>query len=99
MELARITLDPEGFLVDSGQWNRAVAEALAAEANLALTPEHWNVLDAARRDFAGQKQSPGVRRLTLISGASMKDIYRLFPGGPGKLVAKLAGLPKPKSCL
>ena len=29
----------------------------------------------------------------------MKDLYRLFPKGPGKLASRIAGLPKPKSCL
>lgn len=94
-----IALDAEGFLVDHRQWTPDVAEAFAAELGLALTAEHWKVLTFCREDFARQAQSPNVRRIAQLSGVPMKDLYRLFPKGPGKLAAKLAGLPKPKSCL
>jgi len=29
----------------------------------------------------------------------MKDLYALFPKGPGKLAAMVSGLPKPSSCI
>jgi tRNA 2-thiouridine synthesizing protein E len=29
----------------------------------------------------------------------MKELYELFPKGPGKLAARIAGLPKPQSCV
>ncbi len=94
-----IDLNPEGFLVDAAQWTPEVASALASKAGIALTPEHWKVLTFCREDAARTGQSPGPRRITQASGVSMKELYALFPKGPGKLVAKLAGIPKPKSCL
>lgn len=33
------------------------------------------------------------------AAARLVDQYRLFPKGPGKLAARLAGLPKPQSCV
>ena len=41
----------------------------------------------------------GLRRISKFSGVAMKEIYQLFPKGPGKLAAKVAGLPKPQGCI
>lgn len=94
-----IETNDEGFLLDGAQWTPEVAEAIAAEVGLSLSPEHWKVITFCREDAARQGQSPGLRRITLQAGVGMKDLYRLFPKGPGKLAARVAGLPKPKSCL
>lgn len=84
----------------NAQWTPELAGQLAREVGLTLTQEHWKVLTFCREDAATQGgQSPGLRRITQLSGVSMKDLYRLFPKGPGKLAARIAGLPKPKSCL
>jgi tRNA 2-thiouridine synthesizing protein E len=40
-----------------------------------------------------------MRRIAKNSGIDMKSLYQLFPRGPGKLAARIAGLPKPKSCV
>ncbi len=94
-----IAVDAEGYLVDARQWTPAVAEAIAEELGVRLTPEHWKVIGFCREDFGRQGQSPNVRRTALLSGVPMKDLYQLFPKGPGKLAARIAGLPKPKGCL
>ncbi len=77
-----------------------LAEALAKESGILLTPRHWQVINFCREDAAKNSgASPGLRRITQLSGVSMKELYALFPKGPGKLAARIAGLPKPKSCL
>ena len=94
-----IAVNAEGFLTDSAQWTTEVAEAIAREVGVVLSPAHWKVITFCREDAAKQGQSPGLRRITQNAGVTMKDLYQLFPKGPGKLAAKIAGLPKPKSCL
>ena len=95
-----IELDAEGFLAAQSQWSPEIAEALAKENGIALTPRHWQVLTFCRDDAAKNGGlSPGLRRISQLSGVSMKELYALFPKGPGKLAARIAGLPKPKSCL
>ena len=95
-----IHFDAEGFLSAPGEWNPEIAEALAKEAGIALTPQHWKVITFCREDAARQNGlSPGLRRISQLSGVGMKELYALFPRGPGKLAARIAGLPKPKSCL
>ncbi|MCC7535695.1 MAG: TusE/DsrC/DsvC family sulfur relay protein [Deltaproteobacteria bacterium] len=96
----QLQLTDEGFLVSAADWTPEVAQSLAAEAGIVLTPEHWTVITYCREDAARQSgQSPGLRRISQYSGVGMKDLYRLFPKGPGKLAARIAGLPKPKACL
>ena len=95
-----VDVDAEGFLTQSAQWTRAVAEAIAQEVGIAaLNDRHWKVIDFARKDTVEQGQSPGPRRIAAASGVTMKELYELFPKGPGKLVARVSGVPKPKSCL
>lgn len=94
-----VQTNDEGFMVDTNQWSTAVGEAIASELGVALTPRHWEVLNFAREDYASKGSSPGLRRISANANVPIKDIYKLFPKGPGKLVAKIAGLPKPKSCL
>lgn len=94
-----VALNDEGFLVNSDDWTPELAEKLAESVGVTLTDDHWKALDFARADFTAQGTSPGLRRIAANAGVSMKDLYKLFPKGPGKLVARIAGVPKPKSCL
>jgi len=96
----KVDINPEGFLLDSSQWTPEVAEAIAKEVGLApLTERHWKVITFCREDAAREGQSPGLRRIAKLSGVDMKELYQLFPKGPGKLAARVAGLPKPTSCV
>jgi tRNA 2-thiouridine synthesizing protein E len=95
-----VQINDEGFLVDASQWSPEVAEGIAGEVGIdSLTERHWAVINYCREDAAEQGQPPGLRRISKNSGVSMKELYQLFPKGPGKLAARIAGLPKPKSCV
>ncbi|MEJ2085609.1 MAG: TusE/DsrC/DsvC family sulfur relay protein [Acidobacteriota bacterium] len=95
-----IEVNEEGFLVDSNTWTPEIAEELAVEVGIGdLTDQHWKVITFCREDAAKQGQPPGLRRISKLSGVNMKDLYRLFPKGPGKLAAKVSGLPKPQGCI
>lgn len=95
-----VTLDGEGFMTDPSQWNPDVARAIAAEVGIAeLTDQHWTVITFCREDNAKEGQPPGLRRISKQSTVGMKELYKLFPKGPGKLAARISGLPKPKACI
>lgn len=96
---ATVEVDADGFLTDPGQWTKEVAEGLAEEAGITLTDRHWVVLDFVRQDSVDQGEPPGVRRITKLTDVSMKEIYQLFPKGPGILASKLAGHGKPQGCV
>ncbi|HSP94826.1 MAG TPA: TusE/DsrC/DsvC family sulfur relay protein [Thermoanaerobaculia bacterium] len=95
-----IQTNEEGFMTDSSQWTPQVGEAIAREVGVwPLSEKHWSVITFCREDAAREGQPPGLRRIAKNSGVDMKALYQLFPRGPGKLAARIAGLPKPKSCV
>ena len=94
-----IDVDEEGYMTNHGQWNREVAAALAKEEGIELTPAHWKVLEFIDKDFREKGVVPGMRRMNKIGGIPTKDLYTLFPSGPIKKAAKIAGYPKPVSCV
>jgi tRNA 2-thiouridine synthesizing protein E len=95
----QVTLNEEGFMTDAAQWTPDVGEAIAEEVGVRLTPDHWKVIAFCREDAAREGQPPGLRRISKLSGVGTKELYALFPKGPGKLAARIAGLPKPHGCV
>ncbi len=94
-----IDVDDEGYLTNRAQWNRAVAEALAQEEGITLTDAHWKVLDFIARDYQERGSVPGLRRLNKVGNIATKDLFALFPDGPIKKAARIAGCPKPTNCV
>ena len=90
----------DGFFVDANQWTEAMAVEMAkADGIDELTPQHWIVLDFMRKEYFEKGTGPTVRVLGKTSGVSVKDLYLLFPKGPAKMAARIAGIPKPKGCI
>jgi tRNA 2-thiouridine synthesizing protein E len=97
---ATVSVDEDGFLTDFGQWTRDVASAIAKEEGLAeLTPAHWKVIEFMQKEFKESGQAPSIRKLNKSGVISTKELYDLFPGGPAKKAAKIAGLKKPEGCV
>ena len=94
-----VAVDADGFLADSAEWTREIGEAIASDVGITLTDRHWDVIDFCRKDNEEMGTPPGVRRITKATDVSMKEMYQLFPGGPGVLAAKISGLTKPKGCV
>ena len=94
-----IDVDDEGYMTNHAQWNRDVAASLAKEEAIELTAQHWKVLDFIDNDFKEKSAVPGMRRINKVGGIETKELYSLFPGGPIKKTAKIAGYPKPVSCV
>jgi TusE/DsrC/DsvC family sulfur relay protein len=101
-EIAGVTVDvnDEGFFTDPGQWTEAMAPELAEAAGIdTLTDDHWRVIQFMRAEYAAKGTGPTVRVLGKTSGVSVKELYQLFPKGPAKTAAKIAGIPKPRGCI
>lgn len=95
-----VEVNEEGYLKDQKQWSKEIAHAIAKEEGIPeLTQEHWKVIEFLQKDFAERGVLPSIRRLNTVGAIPTKDLYRLFPGGPLKKAAKIAGLPKPTSCV
>ena len=94
-----VEVDQDGFLANADDWTPAIAEELAANSGIELTDRHWQVIEFCRRDNADKGSAPTVRRITKVGGIPTKEMYQLFPKGPGILAAKISGLSKPKGCI
>jgi TusE/DsrC/DsvC family sulfur relay protein len=95
-----VDLDREGFFVDPTQWTAAMVPALAAAEGIdELSEDHWRVIRFMRAQYLEKGTGPTVRVLGKTSGVSIKELYQLFPKGPAKIAAKIAGIPKPRGCI
>jgi len=101
-----IEQDEEGYLMELEDWSPDVANTLAAEDEMELTQEHWDILNFLREYYEEYQIAPAVRVLTKAVGKRLgkekgnsKYLYSLFPFGPGKQACKYAGLPKPTGCV
>ena len=95
-----VTLNDEGFFEDPNQWTEPMAVELAKANGIdELTDQHWQVIKFMRQEYFDKGTGPTVRALGKTSGVSVKELYQLFPKGPAKLAAKIAGIPKPRGCI
>ena len=95
-----VELNDEGFLVDPQQWTEAMGVELAQRAGIdAMTDRHWQVVHYMRSEYLEHGTAPSIRTLGKASGVPVKELYALFPKGPAKLAAKIAGTPKPRGCI
>ena len=95
-----VELNDEGFFVHPEQWTEEMAPDLARREGIdTLTDAHWQVIRFMRDEYAAKGTGPTVRILGKSSGVSVKELYQLFPKGPAKVAAKIAGIPKPRGCI
>ncbi len=95
-----VEVNDEGFFTDPDAWTEDMAPELAkAEGIDELTDKHWTVIHFMRKEYAEKGTGPTVRVLGKTSGVSVKELYELFPKGPAKMAAKIAGIPKPRGCI
>jgi TusE/DsrC/DsvC family sulfur relay protein len=95
-----VAVDDKGYLKDFDAWTRDIALALAVQEEIAeLTADHWRVIDFLRRYQGDHGVAPMIRVLCKETGFSLKEIYTLFPSGPAKGACRVAGLPRPDSCV
>ena len=100
LDLTAIAFNEEGFMTDPNQWTNEIAEALAKQEGIeVLTGDHWKIIDFCRATGLATGKSPTLRQITTGTGISTKDLFALFPKGPAKKVAKIAGLGKPEGCV
>jgi tRNA 2-thiouridine synthesizing protein E len=98
--------DDKNYLAKLPQWTAESAVVLGLEQDIRVGDDHLKVLLLARAFYRDYGFSPSMRPLcktvAAVLGADKgRSIYlnQLFPGSPAKIVAQLAGLPRPKNCL
>jgi len=96
-----VQVNEEGFMTNPAEWTKEIAVELAKEEGIVeLTPAHWKVIDFCRQSAATSKgAAPTIRTITTHAGVNTKELFGLFPKGPAKKVAHIAGLGKPEGCV
>ena len=101
-----IKTDEEGYLLDLDDWSPQLAKDIAQTMGIALSEEHWEIIEVIREFYKTYELSPAMRPLVKAVSAKLgKDkgrsihLMKLFPESPAKVCAKIAGLPKPANCL
>ena len=94
-----VEFNDEGFMTDASQWNEDIAHALAKEMEIELNDRHFMVIQFMRKEYEAKGKVPSLRKVKNDSGVGTKELYQLFPKGPAKKAARIAGLGKPEGCI
>lgn len=101
-----ISADEEGYLIDLSIWSKELADLIAADEDIEMSDDHWEVVNFLRNYYEEYQIAPAIRVLTKAVKKSLgkekgnsQYLYELFPYGPAKQACKIAGLPKPTGCI
>ncbi len=91
--------DEQGYLLEA-DFSDEVVPVIAAAENLTLSDAHWKVIHYLRDEYREHGHTPNFRNMLkgladVLPGCDSKSLYDLFPLGPAKQAAKVAGLPQP----
>lgn len=93
-----INVNEEGYLTDLSQWTKEIGAEIAKENEIEMTDKHWEVITWIQEMVQADKPL-SIRGIKKSGVIDIKEFYALFPGGPLKVSTKIAGVPKPKSCI
>ena len=93
-----VNVSEDGYLEDMSQWNEESAKEIASEIGIELTPKHFEVINFLREKTAA-KETLTIRGVGKSGVVDIKGLYKLFPKGPLKFSSRIAGIPKPTSCI
>lgn len=90
-----------GYLAELPDWSESIARKLAAQEDIALSEEHWEIIHLLRNHYRlhGNTHSGPhlLRALEEPFGGrgGRKYLYQLFPRGPISQGCRIGGLPPP----
>ena len=93
-----IDVNDEGYMTNSSQWTKEIGAAIAKEEGVELTEKHYALIDWIRKKVADGELLT-IRGINKSGIVDAKDFYQMFPGAPLKKATKIAGVPKPASCI
>ena len=96
---AELETDKEGYLLEP-DFSEEVVRVIAQAEGITLNDDHWKVVNYLRDEYREHGHTPNFRTMLkgvaeIIPGCDSKALYDLFPLGPAKQGAKVAGLPQP----
>jgi dissimilatory sulfite reductase related protein len=97
---AGVTVDvnEEGYFTNPSQWTKEIGAEIAKEEGITLTDQHYAIIEFLRNRHKGG-EALSIRSINHSNIIDVKTFYQLFPGAPLKKATKIAGIPKPASCV
>ena len=94
-----LAADADGYLIEP-DFSDAVVTVIANAEGITLSEAHWEVIRYLREEFQTNGHTPNFRNMlkgfqAIRPEVDSKYLYDLFPIGPAKQGAKVAGLPQP----
>ena len=93
-----VDVNEEGYFTDPLQWNKEMAVEIAKEEGIVLTDQHFAIIEFLRNKVL-KGEALSIRSINHSGVIDVKTFYQLFPGAPLKKATKIAGVPKPASCV
>ena len=93
-----VDVTDEGYITNPAQWTKEIAREIALEEGINLTDKHFQVLEYLRDQYS-KGTTLTIRGVGKSGITDIKGLYELFPGGPLKKSSRIAGIPKPTSCV
>jgi len=93
-----VPVNDEGYLTDFNAWNKEIGHEIAKEEGIDMTEHHWKVIEYLQQQHKNDVPLT-IRRVGKSGVVDIKGFYGLFPKGPLKTSSRIAGIPKPASCI
>lgn len=94
-----VETDDQGYVLEP-DYSEDIVRVIAQAENITLSDAHWTVVNYLRDEYREHGHTPNFRNMlkglsAVMPGCDSKSLYDLFPIGPAKQGAKVAGLPQP----
>jgi TusE/DsrC/DsvC family sulfur relay protein len=93
-----VNCNEQGYLTDLNQWTKQVGIEIAEEEGIEMSDKHWEVITYLQAQCRNEVPL-SIRKIGKSGVLSIKEFYQLFPNGPLKISSRIAGIPKPVSCI
>ena len=93
-----VSVNAEGYLTDLNQWTKEIAQEIATNEEVTMTEKTWEVIAWIQEQYRSENPLT-IRKVGKSGITDIKEFYALFPNGPLKKASKIAGIPKPVSCI
>jgi TusE/DsrC/DsvC family sulfur relay protein len=98
--LSKVIFNEKGFMTNSTEWTKEIAQALAEQEGLfELNDIHWKIIEFSREFSKKSGNSPALRVITAGVGITTKELFTLFPKGPSRKIARISGLERSEGCV
>ena len=96
----KIEFDKDGYMIKPEAWTDEVAVLIAKDEGIVEMDEiQWKIVKFIRGYWNENGTPPSARQICKDAEIGVRQIYRLFTSGPERGACRIAGLPKPNSCV